>query len=220
MLRHGLPAIFGTVSAEVAHKAAQILNKRVAALSRGHVATKLELMTVLSVFLTCTAFFFIAGAPSGRGITFWAILLYGSPIVLMMAAVSVVLGAPAKRRLIRRQSSSTEFIRWMDLIPSLIFDAVSITGSLIFTVYALEEWLEVGSTYHGDGWMVVFLIGSALLSSSIMIVVHMRLLSRTSGERRPTISVVKRVSFAFQLGPVNPGVFAVVCLGLLWAFPK
>lgn len=144
-----------------------------------------DMMAGPSVFLASVAFFgFIAGNPSGHGITFWAILLYCSPIVLVIAAFSAILGAPAKRRLIRRQLSATEFIRWADLIPSLILDAVAITGSLIFTVYALEEWLKTGSTYHGDGWVFVFLLGTALLSPLVMIMVHGRLLSGKFREHR------------------------------------
>jgi hypothetical protein len=56
-------------------------------------------------------FFFIAGGSSGYGITFRAILLYCSPIILGIAVAAAFLGIPAKRRLIRRQLSSTEFIR-------------------------------------------------------------------------------------------------------------
>ncbi len=167
-----------------------------------------------------TIFDFIAKDPSGHGITFWAILLYCSPIVFIIAAVSAILGAPAKKRLIRRQLSATELIRWKDLIPSLILDAVAITGSLIFTVYAWEEWIDLGSTYHGDRWMVLFLLGTALLSSLVMIVAHMRLLSKQCGEGRSDISSMKRVFFAFQLGLISPGAFAVAVAGLLLAFPK
>jgi hypothetical protein len=165
-------------------------------------------------------FFFIGGNLSGHGITFWAILLYCSPIVLLIAAVSVILGAPVKRPLIRRQLSTTEVIQWKDLIPSLIFDAASITGALIFTVYALEEWLDVGSTYHGDGWVFVFLLGSTPLSSLLMLIPHMRLLSRKLGDRWRGISFVKKVALAFQLGLVSPGAFAVVVIGLLVALSK
>jgi hypothetical protein len=165
-------------------------------------------------------FFFIGGNVSGHGITFWAILLYCSPIVLLIAAVSVILGAPVKRQLIRRQLSATEVIRLKDLIPSLMFEVASITGALIFTVYVLEEWLDVGSTYHGDGWVFVFLFGSTLFSSLLMFIPHMRLLSRKLGERRPGISFIKRFGLALQLGLVSPGAFAVVVIGLLAALSK
>ncbi len=172
-----------------------------------------------SVFLASGAFFgFIAGNPSSHGITFCAILLYCSPIVLMMAAVSVILGVPVKRRIIRRQLSSTEYIRWKDLIWSLILEVFAITGSLIFTVYALEEWLEVGSTYHGNAWVVVFLLSTAVLSALIMIIAHMSLLSEKLGERWSGISVMQRVVLAFRLGLVSPGAFSVVVIGLLLAF--
>jgi hypothetical protein len=180
-----------------------------------------DMMAGSYVFLTSVAFFgFIAGNPSGHGITFWKILLYCSPLILVLAGVSAILGVPAKRRLIRRQLSATEFVRWADLIPSLILDAVAITGSLIFTVYALEECLKTGSTYHGDGWVFVFLLGTALLSPLIMIMVHVRLLSGKFRERGSDFSLMKRVVFAFQLGLVSPGAFAVVVTGLLLALSK
>ena len=105
------------------------------------------------VFVSPAALFgFIAGNSSAHEITFRAMLLYWSPIVLLSAAVSVMLAAPAKIRLIRRQLSATQFMRWKGLIPSLILEAFGIAGSLIFTVYALEEWLKAGSTCNRDGW--------------------------------------------------------------------
>jgi hypothetical protein len=180
-----------------------------------------DMMAENLVFVTPEAFFgFIAENSSAHGITFWAILLYCSPLVLLMAAVSVMLAAPAKRRLIPRQLSTTEFIRWKDLIPSMILEAFAVTGSLIFTVYALEEWLEAGSTYHGDGWMIVFLVGTALLNSLIMIVPHMRLLTEESCEHRPRTPLMKSIALAYRLGLVSPGAFAVVITGLLVALSK
>lgn len=172
-------------------------------------------MTGPLVPLASGIFLFIAGGPSGRGITFWAILLYCSPIVLLMAAVAVIIGAPAKRRLLRRQITAEEVLPWRVLMPSLIFDALAITGSLILTVYALEEWLEVGSSYHGNGWVVLFLLGTALLSSLITMTAHILLLSKDFGEHWPAISFLKKLLLAFQLGLVNPGAFAVVAGGLV-----
>lgn len=173
------------------------------------------------VFVTPITFFgFIAGNSSAHGITFWAILLYCSPLVLLIAAVSVVFAAPAKRQLVRRQLSATEFISWKSLIPSLILEAFAVTGSLIFSVYALEEWLEAGSTYHWDGWMVVFLLSTALLSSLIMIIPHMRLLSKKFGELWQGISLIKRVAFAYELGLVSSAAFALVVTGLMVVLSK
>jgi hypothetical protein len=99
-------------------------------------------------------------------------------------------------------------------------EAFAVTGSLIFTVYALEEWIKAGSTYHGDAWMIVFLLGAALLSALIMIIAHMSLLSRQAEERWTGISFAQRVIVAFQLGLVTPGAFAVVVMGLLTALSK
>jgi hypothetical protein len=99
-------------------------------------------------------------------------------------------------------------------------EAFAVTGSFIFTVYAPEEWIKAGSTYHGDAWMIVFLLGAALLSALIMIIAHMSLLSRQAGERWTGISFAQRVIVAFQLGRVTPGAFAVVVMGLLAALSK
>jgi hypothetical protein len=173
------------------------------------------------VFIAPVAFFgFIAGNSSGHGITFWAILLYCSPLVLLIATVSVMLAALAKRRLIRRQLSTPEFIRWKDLIPSMILEAFAVTGSLIFSVYVLEEWLEAGSTYHRDGWMVVFLLSTALLSSLIMIIPHMRLLSEKCRQLWWIIPLRKRIVLSFQLGLVSPAVFALLVAGLMVILSK
>jgi hypothetical protein len=173
------------------------------------------------VFVTPVTFFgFIAGNSSGHGITFWAILLYCSPLVLLIAAVSLILAAPAKRRLVRRQLSATEFISWKSLIPILILEAFAVTGSLIFSVYVVEEWLEAGSTYHGDGWMVIFLLSTALLSSLIMIIPHMRLLSEKCRQLWWIIPLRKRIVLSFQLGLVSPAVFALLVAGLMLILSK